>query len=279
MPEDAYTRIERAIEFIAAHAPRQPSLEEAAAAAGMSPFHFQREFSAWAGVSPARFSRYLAQQRLAALLAAPAPIEAAADLAGLSSPSRAYDLCVSMEAMTPAELRAQGAGLTIQYGFHPTPFGEALLAITERGICALHFTHAATRREALAALQDHWRNATLRESNTETASIAKRLFQRPPGPGAKLHLLVRGTNFQIKVWEALLRIPFAQCTTYQHIAQAIGQPSAARAVGQAVGANTIGALIPCHRVLRRDGILGNYRWGAPRKAALIGWEQAMADTP
>jgi len=277
MTNDTYARMERAIEYMAERAPQQPSLEEAAAAAGMSPFHFQREFSAWAGVSPARFARYLAKERLATLLAGPSPIEAAADAAGLSSASRAYDLCVSMDAMTPAEFRAQGAGLTVKYGFHDTAFGECLIAITERGVCALQFTEASAREEALAALQSQWRNATLRESAADTAVVAARLFERAPAPGAKLHLLVRGTNFQIKVWEALLRIPFGQFSTYRRIAEAVGQPNASRAVGQAVGANSIGWLIPCHRVLRRDGILGHYRWGASRKAALVGWEQARAE--
>ncbi|MBI1318856.1 MAG: methylated-DNA--[protein]-cysteine S-methyltransferase [Candidatus Hydrogenedens sp.] len=272
MADSTYARMERAIQFLTERAPEQPSLEETAAAAGLSPFHFQREFSDWAGVSPSRFCRYLARQRLAALLAEPTPIEAAADEAGLSSQSRAYDLMVTMDAMTPAEFRAKGAGLVIRYGMHDTDFGHCVIARTERGICGLQFIEPQGKAAALAALRKQWPNAELRESPRDTAGTAAQLFIAARGSRMRLH--VQGTNFQIKVWEALLKIPFGQVSTYQRIAEAIGQPTAARAVGQAVGANPIGFLIPCHRVIRREGILGNYRWGAPRKAALVGWEQA-----
>ncbi|GAB3833546.1 bifunctional transcriptional activator/DNA repair enzyme AdaA [Hymenobacter jeollabukensis] len=269
-----YQRIAQAIQFLEANFRRQPSLDEVAEAVSLSPFHFQRLFSEWAGISPKRFVQYLTADFLKQRLAQAGSLAEAADEAGLSAPSRLHDLFVTLEAVTPQEYRTGGAGLRVAYGTHPTPFGPALLAATERGICGLHLLDAAQPDEA-AALQElrrNWPNATFEPAAERTAPLAARAFA--PTAGQPLHLLVRGTNFQVKVWEALLRVPAGQVVSYQHVARAIGQPKALQAVGSAVGANPVAVLIPCHRVIRKEGVLGEYRWGSATKKALIGWEMA-----
>jgi AraC family transcriptional regulator of adaptative response/methylated-DNA-[protein]-cysteine methyltransferase len=272
-----YQRIAQAIQFLEANFRRQPSLEEVAAAVHLSPFHFQRLFSEWAGISPKRFVQYLTADFLKARLAEAAPLAEAAEEAGLSAPSRLHDLFVTLEAVTPLEYRTGGAGVQISYGLHDTPFGPALLAATERGICGLHLLQPEQPDldAALAALRKAWPQAKLQPNAARTAPLLARAFA--PVAGQPLHLLVRGTNFQVKVWEALLRVPVGQVVSYQHVAQAIGQPRALQAVGSAVGANPVALLIPCHRVIRKEGILGEYRWGSTTKKALIGWEMAQAE--
>ncbi|ALD20794.1 methylated-DNA--[protein]-cysteine S-methyltransferase [Hymenobacter sp. DG25A] len=272
-----YQRIAQAIQFLEVNFRRQPSLEEIAAAVHLSPFHFQRLFSEWAGISPKRFVQYLTADFLKARLAEAAPLAEAAEEAGLSAPSRLHDLFVTLEAVTPLEFRTGGAGVQISYGVHDTPFGPALLAATERGICGLHLLHPEhpDPTQALAALHKAWPQAQLQADAARTAPLLARAFA--PVAGQPLHLLVRGTNFQVKVWEALLRVPVGQVVSYQHVAQAIGQPRALQAVGSAVGANPVALLIPCHRVIRKEGILGEYRWGSTTKKALIGWEMAQAE--
>lgn len=272
-----YQRIAQAIQFLEANFRRQPGLEEVAAAVHLSPFHFQRLFSEWAGISPKRFVQYLTADFLKARLAEAAPLAEATEEAGLSAPSRLHDLFVTLEAVTPLEYRTGGAGVQISYGVHVTPFGPALLAATERGICGLHLLHPEQPDPtvALAALQKAWPQAQLLADAARTAPLLSRAFA--PVAGQPLHLLVRGTNFQVKVWEALLRVPVGQVVSYQHVAQAIGQPRALQAVGSAVGANPVALLIPCHRVIRKEGVLGEYRWGSTTKKALIGWEMAQAE--
>jgi AraC family transcriptional regulator of adaptative response/methylated-DNA-[protein]-cysteine methyltransferase len=265
-----YRRIEQAIRYIEAHARSQPELSEVAAYVGLSEYHFQRMFTRWAGISPKRFLQFLTKETAKELLAHHNVLEAAY-AAGLSSPGRLHDLLVECEAVTPGEYRRSGHGMTIRYGFHPTPFGECLLAVTGRGICHLAFVdgdHSA----ALACLAKDWGNADLYEDPLRTTPIAAEIFS--PSPGARLTLHLRGTNFQLKVWEALLKLPAGTVTSYQALAAQVHMPRAARAVGGAVASNPVAYLIPCHRVLQKAGGFGNYRYGPARKKAMLLWEQA-----
>jgi AraC family transcriptional regulator, regulatory protein of adaptative response / methylated-DNA-[protein]-cysteine methyltransferase len=274
-----YDRIAEAIEFITKNVQKQPELDEVAAAVHLSPFHFQKLFTEWVGISPKRFLQYLTTDFLKSKLHETANLAQVADLAGLSSPSRVYDLFTTLEAMTPAEFRNGGTALTIFYGVHPTPFGDCLLAATERGVCKLEFVEEATKQLEINALQAKWLNAQLVLNQELTAVYVAQIFRTPQYNDLekpKIHLLVSGTNFQVKVWEALLNIPFGGLTTYQKIADAIGSPKAVRAVGTAVGNNPIAYLIPCHRVIRKEGILGQYHWGEVRKKAIIGYEMSKA---
>ena len=279
-----YNRIAEAIAFISKNVKNQPELDEVAAAVHLSPFHFQRLFTDWVGISPKRFLQYLTTDFLKSKLHETANLAQAADLAGLSSPSRVYDLFTTLEAMTPAEFRNGGAALHIFYGFHPTPFGECLLAATERGVCKLAFVDADSKALEINQLQMIWPNAHLEENAALTAPFVAQIFPSrlvgtPPQYKStekpKIHLLVSGTNFQVKVWEALLKIPFGGLTTYQKIADAVGSPKAVRAVGTAVGNNPLAYLIPCHRVIRKEGILGQYHWGEVRKKAIVGYEMSQ----
>ena len=271
-----YTRVERAIRFLEEHAERRPSLAEVSRSAGLSPAHFQRLFSRWAGISPKRFLQFLAKEHALERLRASATVLDAAWDAGLSGPGRLHDLLVSSEAATPGEVASGGRGLAIAWGFHPTPFGECLLGMTARGICHLSFV-VSGRRAALADLRRRWPRADLHEDQALAAQTAGRAFARSPRGRLSLHLA--GTNFQMKVWEALLRIPPGAAATYGEIARRIGRPSAARAVARAVGANPVAWLIPCHRVLRSIGTIGGYRWGVERKRAMLGWEAARFGGP
>jgi AraC family transcriptional regulator of adaptative response/methylated-DNA-[protein]-cysteine methyltransferase len=199
--------------------------------------------------------------------------------AGLSSPGRLHDLFVSIEAVTPGEFKQAGEGLAIRYGFHPTPFGECLLAVTERGICGLSFVTDGKRQRTVKELIDRWKGAALRESPRMTQPFVDKLFFRNAERQRKpLQLFLKGTNFQVKVWEALMRIPEGSVVSYQDIARAIGNSKAGRAVGQAVGGNPIAYIIPCHRVIQQAGVIGNYHWGSARKSALLGREWATVGT-
>ena len=272
MHGSSYDTMEKALRFLVEQAPAKPALEEVAAHAGLSSFHFQRAFSAWVGVSPARFSAILARQHLRMLLKESASIDDAADRAGMSGQSRVHDLFVTLDAMTPGEMLRGGEGLLMRHGVHETRFGPAFIASTTRGLCHLRFIEVQNVEQEVRALCAAWPHAELVKDSETTGELAARLFLPASVRQAALPLLVRGTNFQVKVWEALLRVPPGQVTTYGRIAEAIGAPRASRAVGGAVGANPIAWLIPCHRVIREEGILGNYRWGASRKAALLAWE-------
>lgn len=272
---EEYARIERAIELLDERRREQPSLGALAASLGLSEGHLQRTFSRWAGVSPKRFLQFLTKEHAKALLREGRDLLDVAYEAGLSGPGRLHDLLVAAEAVTPGEYKQRGRGLHIAYGFHPSPFGECLLAVTERGICGLAFAAAGERQAALADLRRRWAEAELREEPARTGPLVAEVFAPFLGRGpAPLHLLIRGTNFQLQVWEALLRIPPGHAVSYQEVAAWIGAPRAARAVGQAVGENPIAFLIPCHRVIRRVGGFGGYRWGAARKRALLAWEGA-----
>jgi AraC family transcriptional regulator of adaptative response/methylated-DNA-[protein]-cysteine methyltransferase len=266
-----YGVIRRAIALIDARAGEPPSLEELAAASSLSPAHFQRVFSAWAGVSPKRLQQYLALGHAKALLRERATVLDAAASAGLTGTGRLHDLFLRWEAMSPGDWARGGQGVQVRYGWADSPFGDMLLMATERGICGLAFAAETGREVALADMGARWPAATLREA--EMSDLASGLFA---GRGeARLHLI--GAPFQIKVWEALMSIPSGQVTTYGALAERIGRPRAVRAVGTAVGRNPVSWLIPCHRALRKSGGLGGYHWGLPVKRAMLAWEAGRAE--
>jgi AraC family transcriptional regulator, regulatory protein of adaptative response / methylated-DNA-[protein]-cysteine methyltransferase len=269
-----YAAVAHAIAFIRAHAAQQPGLAEIAAAVGLGEHHLQRLFTAWAGVSPKRFLQHLTKEYARQALRDSADVLDAALGAGLSGPGRLHDLMVSCEALTPGEIRALGAGVAIRHGFASTPLGIVLLGWTDRGICHLTFSDE-TLDTALATLQAEWPGARWEADDAGAAALATQIFPAIPQAG-RLHLLLRGTNFQIKVWEALLRVPPAALVSYSQLATWAGAPRAQRAVGSALAANSIAYLIPCHRVIREDGTSGLYRWGAERKLALRTWEAGHA---
>lgn len=267
-----YQRIAAAIEYVAANFQRQPSLDEMAASVHLSKYHFQRLFKRWAGVSPTQFMHYLTVEYAKDRLAAAGSIFDVALDAGLSGSGRLHDLFITHEAMTPGDYRRQADGLTVRYGFHQTPFGDCLLAATDRGICALRFVGDEPAR-TLAEVQAEWPLATWAEAPDETARLARRAF--PDGPRQQpIQLLLRGTNFQVQVWRALMAVPEGSLVSYEDVATGLGRPRATRAVANAVASNPIGYLIPCHRVISKAGKSHNYRWGATRKQALIGYEAA-----
>ena len=263
-----YRLIEQAIRFIESNAARQPELDEVAAAVGLSEFHFQRTFTRWAGISPKRFLQFLTKEHAKGLLAESENLLDTTHQIGLSSLGRLHDLFVATEAVTPGEYKSRGAGVTIRYGIHPSPFGKCLIATTERGICHLGFVQTS-EGDAVDNLVANWKEAQMVEDHKATASLVAPIFDLTGLGREALRLHLRGTNFQIKVWEALLQIPTGAVTSYERIAARIGKPSASRAVGTAVGHNPVAVLIPCHRVLRKDGDFGNYRYGSARKKALL----------
>jgi AraC family transcriptional regulator of adaptative response/methylated-DNA-[protein]-cysteine methyltransferase len=272
-----YARIERALQFLNTNYLRRPTLDEIAAHVHLSPFHFERLFQRWAGTSPKRFLQFLTKEHAKTLLRDSKSLLDTAYESGLSGPGRLHDLFVSCEAVTPGEYKLRGQGLAIEYGFHPTPFGECLLARTDRGICALRFVSPSSKSAALRELRDEWPAAKFVEDDSKTGEICRRIFGREIGQGGSpFHLHLRGTNFQLKVWQALLTIPPGRLTNYGELAAAVGAPSASRAVGSAIGRNPIAYLIPCHRVIRSLGVIGDYRWGRERKQAMIGREMTRA---
>lgn len=270
-----YSRIERAIVFMEQNYQAQPSLESIAKHACVSPFHFQRVFTRWVGISPKRFMQYLTKEYAKQLLDQSRSVLDTSYEAGLSGPGRLHDLFVTCEAVTPGEFKTHGDGIEIAYGFHSSPFGEILLGVTERGICELNFVRKGGRRELLDSLRARWRNASLVSADRRTAPFARRIFE-PSNERPPVHLFLKGTNFQIKVWEALLRIPPGAVVAYNDIANALGMPRSARAVGNAVASNPIAYVIPCHRVIRENGDTGNYLGGPARKKAILGWEMARS---
>jgi len=271
-----YMRIERAIQFLEQNFRQQPDLKTIADQVGLSEYHFQRLFSRWAGISPKRFLQFLTLEYAKSVLANAQSVLDATYEAGLSSTGRLHDLFIAYEAMTPGDYKKAGAGLTIQYGFHPSPFGECLLAVTERGICGLSFVQDGKREETLADLKANWPEADFSEDETSTQPFIEAIFTSAAStPKNSLALLLKGTPFQLKVWQALLKIPAGALVSYEDIAAYIGCPKAARAVGNAIGRNPTAFLIPCHRVIRKAGVIDKYHWGTARKKALIGWEAAQ----
>lgn len=270
-----YRRIEKAIQFLAENYHHQPSLDEVARNVNLSEYHFQRLFRRWAGISPKRLVQFLTLEHAKKVLEESRSVLDAAYDAGLSSPSRLHDLFVNVEAMTPGEFKAKGAGCKISYGYHPSPFGECLLAVTERGICGLGFVGQGGRAQALEDFKRRWPAAEFQQNPRKTRITIDRVFSPKKRNGSNpVKLLLMGTNFQVKVWEALLRIPPGSMVCYEDLARQLGKPSAARAVGSAVGRNPISFLIPCHRAIRKMGITGDYHWGAARKKAILAWEAA-----
>lgn len=269
-----YDRIAEAISFIVNRVNSQPGLEEIARHLHLSPFHFQRLFSRWAGVTPKKFLQVLTVERAKQLLSELKPLLEVSDSLGLSSSSRLYDHFVHLEAVTPGEYKLGGAGLTIEYGLHDTPFGKALIATTPRGICSFAFLERTEIDGHLAGLQKKWPHALLHENRQRTLAVIKSMFGEERKLNRPLSLHVSGTNFQISVWKALLQLPPATVTSYSEVATAIGHPRSARAVGLAVGANPVALLIPCHRVIQQSGKLGGYHWGETRKQAIHAWESA-----
>jgi len=267
-----YLRIEQAITYLENHYKDQPSLEEVSANIGLSEYHFQRLFTRWAGVSPKRFLQFLTKEGAKDLLNRSENLLDTTHQVGLSSLGRLHDLFVTTEAVTPGEYKSRGEGVTIRYGIHLTPFGKCLIGLTDRGICHLGFVQSS-EGDAIDNLMADWKEARMIEDYRSTASLVEPIFDLRFNTRIKpLTLHLRGTNFQLKVWEALLTIPAGAVTTYEGIASRIGKPNAARAVGTAVGHNPIAVLIPCHRVIRKVGEFGNYRYGELRKKALLARE-------
>lgn len=269
-----YARVRRAIEYLTETWRDQPSLDQVAAHVGLSPSHFQRLFRRWAGISPKEFLQALTLDHARALLSDSASLLDTALEVGLSGPGRLHDLFVDHEAMTPGDYKRRGAGLEITYGFHDSPFGRALLMTTVHGIAGLAFADDESgEQDALADMTARWPEATYIHDPARTAPQAARVF-RPERWRAEdpLKVVLIGTDFEVRVWQTLLRLPMGHAVTYSDIAAHVCSPRAARAVGSAVGRNPISFVVPCHRVLRKDGGLGGYHWGITRKQAIIGWE-------
>jgi len=268
---DDYQRIEKAILFLEKNALRMPDLKEIARSANLSEYYFQRLFRRWAGISPKRFLQALTLEHAKQALKNSGSLLNAAYETGLSGPGRLHDLFVNMEAVTPDEFRNQGASLRIRYGFHPSPFGECLIAVTDRGISDLAFVPQGKRPRLIRELKMQWKRAEVLEDPSAIRPYVDRIFSAAKS-AEPLTLHLKGTNFQIKVWQALLKVPAGMVASYEDIARKIDRPNAVRAVANAVAHNPVAYLIPCHRVIRKTGAVGGYRWGSARKKAILAWE-------
>lgn len=276
-----YQRVAKALAYLDEHFVDQPSLQEISDVVGLSTYHFQRLFTRWAGISPKKFMQHLTLDRAKQSLRDNASVLDATFDAGLSGPGRLHDLFVTSEAVTPGEYKSKGKGVVIRYGYHPTPFGECLLLTTDRGICGLGFVIEGDRADAFDHLTKNWSGAEIVQDDAVTGGLVSRIFRPPTATTGSqvspLRVLLNGTEFQVKVWNALLTVPPGSLTTYEDIARRIGyETNASRAVGLANGANLISYLVPCHRVIRKSGAIGGYRWSRERKLALIGWEASHA---
>jgi AraC family transcriptional regulator of adaptative response/methylated-DNA-[protein]-cysteine methyltransferase len=272
-PADDYRRVREVIAFISQKWRRQPSIEEIAAHVGLSASHVHHLFRRWAGLSPKAFLQAITLDAAKELLADSASVLDAAHEVGLSGPGRLHDLFVTHEAMTPGDYKTGGSGLSMSYGFHPSPFGEVVVVATGRGLAGLGFVDDGDREAALADMRRRWPRAAYVEAPAETEPLARRIFE--PGlwrPETPLRVVLIGTDFEVRVWRTLLGVPLGRATTYSAIAERIGKPSACRAVGAAVGKNPVSFVVPCHRVLGRSGALTGYHWGLTRKQAILGWE-------
>jgi AraC family transcriptional regulator of adaptative response/methylated-DNA-[protein]-cysteine methyltransferase len=275
MSSSNFARIAQAIDYIQANFQTQPSLDEVAAAVHLSPFHFQRLFSDWAGTSPKKFLQYMSLEHAKKLLHAQASVQDTAFDTGLSGAGRLHDLFIKIEGMTPGEYKNGGASLTIHYSYAQTPFGDVIVASTAKGVC--HIAFYDDQSEALATLQAKFPQARYVQFVDQLQQAALQIFRQDWRALDQVKLHLKGTDFQLKVWETLLTIPQGRLTTYGAIAGQLGKPKAGRAVGTAIGDNPVAFLIPCHRVIRATGALGGYHWSPVRKSAMIGWEAAQRD--
>ncbi len=268
-----YSRIEKAMTYMSEHLSEQPTLNEVAAHVHLSPFHFQRMFCRWAGTTPKRFLQALTLERGKRLLGEGHSLMDVSHNIGLSGSSRLYDHFVQLEAATPGQYKSKGKEVVIEYGVHHTPLGRMFVAVTQYGICRMEFADCTAADEPLAGLLKDWPLGSLTRSEQATLYVIDSLFSgQPDGQHSPLSLHVAGTNFQVAVWRALLRIPPGRLASYSQIARALGHPKAPRAVGNAIGANPVALIIPCHRVIQQSGALGGYRWGTVKKQMVQTWE-------
>jgi AraC family transcriptional regulator of adaptative response/methylated-DNA-[protein]-cysteine methyltransferase len=274
-PND-YSYVKKALGFISENWREQPSLEAIASEVKLSPSHLQRIFTRWAGISPKAFLQALTLDHARAMLRDSASILDAAYEVGLSGPSRLHDLFITHEGMSPGSFKLHGHGLTIYYAFHPSPFGSALVMVTEQGLSGLAFADEGDEPAVLTEMMSRWPSARYVEDSARTAPYAGRIFNTEAWrPNTPLRVVLIGTDFEIRVWETLLRIPLGKAATYSDIAAHLGKPKAARAVGAAVGKNPVSFVVPCHRVLGKSGGLCGYHWGLTRKRAILGWEAGL----
>lgn len=270
-----YERIAKAIEYLRLHFKEQPSLEEVAKAAYLSPFHFQRLFNEWAGVSPKKFLQFLNVEYAKGLLAKQSTLSDVAFETGLSSTSRLHDLFISIEGMSPAVFKKGGDNLSINYSFAETIFGNIIVASTDVGICHLSFIE--NDEAAFTTLQTQFPNAVFKQNTDLIQQKALQFFSGDWSDLSKIKLHLKGSDFQIKVWQTLLKIPLGNVSTYSSVAHTIDNSRASRAVGTAIGSNPVAFLVPCHRVIKSTGLIGEYHWGAVRKSAMLGWEAALSE--
>ena len=274
---DDYRRIEKAIQFIETNFQSQPTLAQIAESVFLSKYHFDRLFKRWAGISPIQFMQFMTLDYSKQKLAESRSLLDTSFDAGLSGPGRLHDLFVTFEGMTPGEFKKHGLGLEISHGFTDSPFGECLVATTDRGICHLGFVKGDRRSDAMDQLFETWPGAAFKENPKPVSTVVKRIFEKEQSKNSRpFNLHLKGTNFQINVWKALLRIPEGWVVSYQDIAAYIGRPKAFRAVANAIAINPVAFLIPCHRVISKTGKIHQYRWGAARKKAIFGWEAARS---
>ena len=273
-----YTRIKEAIEYLDSNYKQQPDLDEVARKINLSPYHFQRMFTKWSGVSPKQFLQYISIEHAKQILKeSRATLFDAAHEIGLSGTGRLHDLFISIENMTPGEYKNGGKNLIIKYSYAETPFGEIIIASTHKGICYLSFVE--NKKSALELLVSNYPTATFNNATDPNQQSALSFFDHSEEHPEHILLHLKGTDFQLKVWEALLKIPLGKLTTYGDIAQQISNPKACRAVGSAIGSNPIAYIIPCHRVIQSTGTFGQYMWGSTRKTAIIGWESGKISLP
>lgn len=269
-----YARVERAIGFLADRVDEQPKLAEVADAVGLSTNRTQRLFKRWAGVSPKKFLEFLTVEHAKDLLDQSVSVLDTSLAVGLSGPGRLHDHFVKLEAMSPGEFKSGGLGLELVFGVHASPFGQLFLAASDRGVCRLAFLEGDDSRSEIDMLNRSWPGAEIIRDQKRTGELVQQIFE-PGDDESEILVTVTGTNFQLAVWKALLGVPRGGLVSYESVARAAGKPGATRAVGSAVGGNPVAYLIPCHRVIRKSGVIGNYRWGAARKQALIAWESAQ----
>jgi AraC family transcriptional regulator of adaptative response/methylated-DNA-[protein]-cysteine methyltransferase len=272
-----YYRIEKAIGYLQDNFKEQPDLKEMAAQVNMSPFHFQKTFVDWVGITPKKFLQYLTLDHLKNKIADAKNIIDAAEMAGLSSQSRVYDLFVNVEGVSPQQFKSGGQGLEIFYGYHPSPFGMCFIAVAEKGICDLHFVDEEKSRNEYQVFSQKWHFAKRTHRPEYTQTFVKKIFRPSQTTTDRLNVLVQGNDFQIKVWEALVKIPFGTVNSYQQVAASMGCPGSVRAVATAAGKNPILYLIPCHRIIKKNGTVGSFDYGRVRKKSMIAWEMATLD--